>query len=191
MRGNRAVADPPESIPDRSRPNDPAAAGPGGPAFAGVHSGMSYEMLGQEIAALVHASRADEDFKRDLLAYAVGRPAARLVLLRPAPRLKVLRLITQLLHAEPSLCVGQVAVDGVSGCSDFRGRVTVHCDDGSRVWRFRWDCRWRAEEQGMHDGWGLPDQSRAAREFGWRCFAQWEPVPQGERADPSALEQGV
>ena len=156
-----------------------------------IDSGMSYELLGQEIAALLEASRADEDFKRDLLAFGIGRPAARVVLLRPAPRLKVLRLLTQLLHAEPTLCVGRVAVEGVSGCSDFRGTLTVHCAEGPRVWRFRWDCRWRAEEEGWHDGWGLPDQSRAAREFGWRCFQHWEPVAPADDADPSALEQRV
>ena len=151
---------------------------------------MSYELLGQEIAALIDASRAEEEFKRDVLAFAVGRPAARVVLLRPAPRLKVLRVLTHLLHAEPGLCVGRVAVEGVSGCSDFRGTLTVGCADGPRVWRFRWDCRWRAEEEGWHDGWGLPDQSRAAREFGWRCFQRWELVD-ADAADRSALEQGV
>lgn len=151
---------------------------------------MSFELLGREIEALVRASRADDAFKQDLLAFAVGRPAPRVVLLRPAPRLKVLRLLTQLLDAEPTLCVGRVEVEGVSGCADFRGTVTVHCAEGTRVWRFRWDCRWRAEQEGMHDGWGLPDQSRAAREFGWRCFSQWEPLPL-EADEPSPLEQGA
>jgi hypothetical protein len=148
---------------------------------------MSYDLLGQEIAALLEKSRADDDFKRDLVAYADSRPAARVVLLRPAPRPKVLRVLTQLLHAEPALCVERVAIDGISGCSDFRGTLTVDCADGPRGWRFRWDCRWRAEEEGWHDGWGLPDQSRAAREFGWRCFERWEPV--APAADPSPLEE--
>jgi hypothetical protein len=152
---------------------------------------MSYELLGREIAALLDASRADEDFKRDLLAFAVGRPAARVTLLRPAPRLKVVRLLTHLLHAEPTLCVDRVTVEGVSGCSDFRGTLSVHCADGLRVWRFRWDCRWRAVQEGWHDGWGLPDQSRAAREFGWRCFERWEPVPLAPEPGASRLEEGV
>ena len=29
----------------------------------------------------------------------------------------------------------------------------------------------------MVDQWGYPDQGRAAREFGWRCFSQWQARP--------------
>jgi hypothetical protein len=164
--------------------------GPGSP----IHSGMSYELLGREIEALLRASQAGDAFKQDLVAFAVGRPAERVVLRRPAPRLKVLRLLTHLLDAEPTLCVERVEVEGYSGCSDFRGSVTVHCQDATRVWRFRWDCRWRAEQEGWHDPWGMPDQSRAAREFGWRCFARWEPTAEqsdAPEATPSPFEQGA
>jgi hypothetical protein len=41
---------------------------------------------------------------------------------------------------------------------------------------FVWDCQWRAVQQGWTDHFGLPDQIRAAREFGWRCFQHWQPV---------------
>lgn len=155
---------------------------------------MTFEPLGREIETLLDASRAADAFKHDLVAFAVGRPVERVVLLRPAPRLKVLRLLTHLLDVEPTLRVERVEVEGYSGCSDFRGSVTVHCEDAIRGWRFRWDCRWRAEQEGWNDAWGMPDQMRAAREFGWRCFARWEPVPEPPGAHDgsrSPLEQGA
>ena len=158
------------------------------PAASPIHSGMSYEPLGREIEALLHASRAGEAFKRDLLAFAVGRPAERVVLLRPAPRLKVLRLLTQLLDAEPALCVDRVADRGIQRLQRLpRAPSPCHCADAARVWRFRWDCRWRAEQEGWHDAWGLPDQSRAAREFGWRCFAALG----ADAAGPRTVVDGV
>ena len=73
----------------------------------------------------------------------------------------------------------------------YRGTVTVRCEDGTHVWRFRWDCRWRAEQEQMHDSWGMPDQSRAAREFGWRCFARWEPMTGTAPSAGSPFEQGA
>ena len=42
-----------------------------------------------------------------------------------APRVKVERVLTQLLHAHPELAVERVQVRGRSGCSDFTGEVAV------------------------------------------------------------------
>jgi hypothetical protein len=51
----------------------------------------------------------------------------------------------------------------------------VAADAEGRAHRFAfvWDCRWRADEQGWIAPSGTPDQARAARVFGWRCFAEW------------------
>jgi hypothetical protein len=92
---------------------------------------------------------------------------------RPAPAVKVVRLLTQLLHAEPELAVERVHVDAWSGCSDFSGTVTVTVGREQRHFDFTWDCRWRAIEEGYVDWFGQPDQIRAAREFDWQCFARW------------------
>ncbi|MGZ8414343.1 MAG: hypothetical protein ACXWZS_08865 [Gemmatirosa sp.] len=148
---------------------------------------MLQEFFRTELVALLAASRADAAFAADLLAYADGRATSRVIVLRAAPRLKVLRVLAQLLDAEPALAPTSVQIDAVSGCSDFRGSLAVHTADGVRRWRFRWDCRWRAEQAGWYTPWGLPDQARAADELNWRCFATWAPVESEGAA--SAVEQ--
>ena len=142
----------------------------------------------EELDALLAASSADPAFRDDVLAYAEGHSATRVELHRPSPRIKVLRLLAHLLHAEPRLRIARVQVDAWSGCSDFRGGIDVHAADGRRSWRFRWDCRWAAEEQGWFTAWGTPDQSRAADELGWRCFARWDPASVDDPS-ASAVEQ--
>ena len=126
------------------------------------------------IQHLLAASRASDEFKADIARYADGLPADRIRTLRHAPRIKVLRLLSQLLHAEPRLDVERVMIDAWSGCSDFRGIITVTASDTVTAFRFHWDCSWRAEQEGWYDAFQLPDQIRAAHEFGWRCFAVWE-----------------
>jgi hypothetical protein len=128
---------------------------------------------------LLRVSAAHPSFKNDVLAFAAGERADRVVLLRHAPRVKALRVVAHLLEREPTLAIETVSVGGIAGCSDFRGVVTVVAGGEQRSWEFLWDCRWRAREAGLLDRWGHPDQARAAREFGWRCFAVWreEPVP--------------
>jgi hypothetical protein len=136
-------------------------------------------------------SRAAEQLKRDVRALAAmpwgGAPnTATLVLTRHAPAVKVMRVLTQVFSELPDCAIERIELDARSGCSDFIGTVIVHCDDRSRVFEFVWDCRWRAAEEGWVDHWGEPDQIRAAREFGWQCFATWvertgHPVRHGPR----------
>jgi hypothetical protein len=126
----------------------------------------------EDIDPLLAASRALPDFKRDVVAY--GRhDSERIVTTGRPPRVKVLRVLAQLLYAEPALPIASVMVRGNPGCCDFRGEITAHAEGISRTWDFVWDCRWRARQEGLHDYLGFPDQARAAREFGWRCFATW------------------
>ena len=125
------------------------------------------------IQDLIASARASDEFKANVARYAQGLPADRIVTVRHAPRIKVLRLLAQLLHAEPNLEIERVTIDAWSGCSDFRGVITVTTLDASIPFRFRWDCSWRAEQEGWFDAFQLPDQIRAAHEFGWRCFAEW------------------
>jgi hypothetical protein len=117
---------------------------------------------------------ATERFKADVVAFAARADAPSITVVRNVPRIKVLRLINQLLHAHPEWVVERVRIDARSGCSDFVGFATVEGGGQSRTIEFAWDCRWRAEQQGWVDAFGFPDQIRAADVFGWNCFHRWQ-----------------
>ena len=125
---------------------------------------------------IVAASSATNDFKRDVRAFAACGHAERIVVTRRVPQVKVLRVVAQLLSAEPELEVLAVRVNALSGCSDFVGVIDVESPEGIRRFQFAWDCAWRAQQEGWVDYFGFPDQIRAAREFGWRCFRDWQEV---------------
>ena len=118
-------------------------------------------------------SKADPEFKAEVQAFASGRNAKRIHSPNYAPSVKVMRVIAHLLSEHPDLMIQSVTIDGVSGCSDFRGTLRVQCLDGVREYEFAWDCKWRAMQVGWTDHFGFPDQIRAAREFGHRCFRTW------------------
>ncbi|MFN2563821.1 MAG: hypothetical protein ABR499_02255 [Gemmatimonadaceae bacterium] len=124
---------------------------------------------------ILRKSRATEPFKLDVTAFCSGRMAPRVSVEGFAPRVKVQRLLMQLLASEPGLPITRVVVRGRSGCSDFTGEVKVETISETRVFDFVWDCRWRAEMEGWTDCFGLPDQTRAAQEFDWQCFQVWAP----------------
>jgi len=126
-----------------------------------------------DLTPLLGASRAHPEFKAAVETYALLGSAPRLASAGRAPRVKVLRVVAQLLDAEPELAIESIAVRGASGCCDFRGDVTVVADGRERTWEFVWDCRWRARTAGYVDVTGWPDQARAARDFDWRCFSTW------------------
>jgi len=134
--------------------------------------------------ASLAASRATAEFQADVRAYADYRDAKRVVLVRNAPRVKVLRVITQLLATHPELQVERVRLEGVSGCADYRGTVVAEiAHDSPRTFEFVWDCAWRAAREGWVDSRGTPDQVRAAREFGWQCFSEWNDISVREDGD--------
>jgi hypothetical protein len=120
-------------------------------------------------------SQATDSFKMDVAAFCSGRVAPRVAVDGFAPRVKVQRLLMQLLSTEAALPITRVLVRGRSGCSDFAGEVKVETVSETHVFDFVWDCRWRAEQEGWTDCFGLPDQMRAAHEFGWQCFQVWSP----------------
>ena len=124
----------------------------------------------------LEAAAAHPELKADVIAFVRGGPATRVILEGAAPRVKVERVLTQLFHAHPELPIDRVVVRARSGCSDFSGSLTAVAGDREHRFEFRWCCAWRAEQEGWKDCYGLWDQARAAREFGWRCFARWEPA---------------
>jgi hypothetical protein len=127
-----------------------------------------------DLLPVLDAAAAHPEFKSEVLAYLEGGAASRIELDGFAPRVKIERVLTQLLHAHPDLLVERVRVRGRSGCSDFSGEVTVYATDAEHRFAFTWCCAWRAEQQGWRDCFGFWDQARAAREFGFRCFSRWE-----------------
>lgn len=124
--------------------------------------------------SLLATSSATSGFKAAVAQFLSGAPSERVRLEGWAPQVKVRRLLTQLLTAEPTLPIEHIVIRGTSGCSDFVGSVDVHTASGSQVYDFVWDCRWRAQSEGWTDYFGFPDQVRAANEFDWQCFQRWE-----------------
>jgi hypothetical protein len=140
-----------------------------------------------DLLALLAASAALPEFRRDADAYARHRPAERVVVTGFAPRVKVARVLAQLAAAEPALRVARVRVEGASGCAEFVGVVEAEdADGGVHRFAFRWDCRWRATVEGWVSPAGAPDQARAAAAFGWRCFAEWRAVGGADAAGDAA-----
>lgn len=123
---------------------------------------------------LLTQSRATEPFKAAVRSFAAGQVADLVEVRGYAPRVKVERVLHQLLAAEVAHPIERVSISGRSGCSDFVGTLQFVAAGQTYRVEFAWDCRWRAEQEGWVDYFGLPDQIRAAREFGWDCFERWE-----------------
>jgi len=135
----------------------------------------------QELETLLARSRAHENFKADVRAYHERGEAPRIRVESYIPRVKVQRLLKQMLATEPDLPIDGVSVSGASGCSDFVGTVEAKTNRATHVFEFGWCCRWRAEQEGWTDYFGFPDQIRAAQEFDWQCFHTWRRAQGAER----------
>ena len=133
----------------------------------------------EELETLLARSRADERFKADVRLLFTRGEAPRIRIDSYIPRVKVQRLLKQMLANEPDLPVDGVAVSGASGCSDFVGTLEASTRSAMHVFEFGWCCRWRAQQEGWTDYFGFPDQIRAAQEFDWRCFHTWRKRDEG------------
>lgn len=135
---------------------------------------------------LLARSRATDAFRTDLAAFCIRQPADRISTGPGSPRVKVQRAIAQLLHAEPELELDRVTLRAVSGCADFRGLlVATDAAGDEHRFDFEWNCEWKARELGYVDGFGFPDQIRAAQEFGWQCFERWVRISDAPVAQPA------
>lgn len=130
-----------------------------------------------QLEQILSQSNAEETFKRAVRAYADQHGGTDHIRVEGfAPPVKVRRLLAHILATEAHLPIERVSLRARSGCSDFVGTVHVATKTETHAFEFKWDCRWRAEQEGWTDYFGLPDQIRAAREFDWRCFEHWAPV---------------
>ena len=129
-----------------------------------------------DLEHILAQSSASDTFKTAVRRYLATGGSERICVEGVAPAVKVKRVLTQMLAAEPHLSIEHISVRGQAGCSDFVGTVSVDTGTETHVYEFIWDCRWRAEQEGWTDCFGFPDQIRAAREYDWRCFARWNPV---------------
>lgn len=125
---------------------------------------------------LLEKSASTPHFKQAVQRFASAHSGCERIRTAPAnPPVKVLRVISHLLDTHGHLDVDAIHVDGRSGCSDYRGTVTVETASGQKKsFRFVWDCAWKAEQVGWKTFWGDPDQQKAARHFGYQCFEKFE-----------------
>ena len=127
------------------------------------------------LEALLAASKATTPFKQAVADFAAGKDSPFIQYSPSSPRIKVLRVLMQLLETFPEEAIGQVVVDGRSSCSSYTGQVTFS-GSRQRAVDFSWDCSWRAQQEGFETWYGGPDQSKAALMFGHRCFKTFELV---------------
>ncbi len=126
------------------------------------------------LSDFLNGSNSSEAFQQAVAEFASsGLPNPRIKFDGRTPPVKVERALTKLLEVHPDLEIESVAIEGVSGCSNFHGQLQVRTPGEERIVQFDWDCRWKAEQEGWQDYFGFPDQIRAAREFGYDCFRSW------------------
>jgi molybdopterin-guanine dinucleotide biosynthesis protein len=131
----------------------------------------------ESLDSILEKSAATPEFKAAVRDLTKGARSGERVAFNPvSPPVKVLRAISKLLSHYSEIEVDRVIVEGFSGCSDYVGKIEVLeiQSDQKHVFEFVWDCKWRAQQEGWTDDFGLPDQMRAARMFGWDCFKKWE-----------------
>ncbi|MEP7066320.1 MAG: hypothetical protein ABI889_09830 [Gemmatimonadota bacterium] len=128
------------------------------------------------LADILDASAATDEFKSAVHSVQARTRTPLIASTRPVPHIKIMRLLTHLLSAERDLEIQSVRIHADSGCSDLTGVIDVVSANAVRRFSFKWDCAWRAREQGWTDCFGFPDQMRAAREYDWRCFKSWQAV---------------
>jgi hypothetical protein len=128
--------------------------------------------------ALLHASSATPEFRLAVEAFARSGSTSQRVAFAPgAPVIKVERTLTKILGSYSNLPIDSVQINGTSGCDFFRGSALIRTTEDQFCVDFDWNCRWKALQVGWTDYFGYPDQTRAAREFGFDCFKSWFPRP--------------
>jgi hypothetical protein len=130
------------------------------------------------ILDILERSRATPAFREAVAHFLESRRSNdRIIFEARNPAVKVERTLKKALLEYPDLAVESIDIRAVSGCESFRGELTLHAEGAPLTIAFDWDCKWRAEQEGWRDWFGLPDQARAAREFDHDCFRNWRAAP--------------
>ncbi|MCA9732445.1 MAG: hypothetical protein H6696_13070 [Deferribacteres bacterium] len=126
---------------------------------------------------LLGRSKATEAFKEAVREFVKKpEPNSHIQFGFGTPALKVFRSIMKLLETHPEIIIEAVVVGGHSGCANFIGTIEVQPD--GRKFGFNWNCQWRARENDVKNAWGMPDQIKAAYDFGYQCFQSFEEMNQ-------------
>lgn len=126
----------------------------------------------QELLSQSQATPAFKDMLEDFIVK--PQPGNRIDYPLGTPAIKIVRTIMKLLEEHPEIAFDSVYIDGRSGCSTFAGEISVQPQ--KRKFNFVWDCQWRAQESGLTNAWGMPDQVKAAQDFGYQCFQKFEEI---------------
>lgn len=135
---------------------------------------MSVESTVRNLEELLDASSASPEFKSAVEQLSEGHLCGRIEANEGSPPVKVLRFVMKMLEQNPTTAFESVRIDAESTCSGFSGHAVAQ--PGDQRFEFDWDCAWRAKEEGWVDGFGDPDQIRAARTLGYQCFRRFEEV---------------
>ena len=131
-------------------------------------------MIDTELQTLLDASKAEDTFKQAVLNFAGGDDSDLIKSSPGSPRIKLLRVLMKLLEMFPHEVITNVREEGISSCSGYRGMV-IFGPEGKRA-EFHWNCYWKAQQEGLKTWYGEPDQSKAARKFGYQCFETFKVV---------------
>ncbi|MFQ5752327.1 MAG: hypothetical protein ACE5HI_10050 [bacterium] len=126
----------------------------------------------KKLKRLLKNSKATDSFKQALQKFLKGEESELIVYSPGSPAIKIIRVIMKLLEEYPDEAITEVNIQGVSSCSTYRGTLT--CGPEHIKIEFNWDCRWKAEQEGLKTWFGQPDQTKAARIFGHQCFEKFE-----------------
>jgi hypothetical protein len=141
------------------------------------------------ILDILERSRATPAFRDAVVRFREsGRPNDRIAFAARNPPVKVERTLKKALLEYPDLAVESIEIRAVSGCESFRGELTLLAEGTPLTVWFEWDCKWRAEQEGWRDWFGLPDQARAAREFDHDCFRNWRAAPPAADIAPAQAQ---
>ncbi|KAA3600903.1 MAG: hypothetical protein DWQ06_08765 [Calditrichaeota bacterium] len=125
-----------------------------------------------DIKNFLNNSKATKEFKESVNDFLNGGKSDLIKYNWTAPRVKVERTLTKIVEELQDLPISKVEIDGSSGCEYFRGTAKIWAEEELSI-DFEWNCLWKAEEEGYKDYFGMPDQIRAAREFGYDCFKKF------------------
>lgn len=132
------------------------------------------DMIDEQFQRLLARSSADESFKAAINQFCSDKRSDLIQYPAGSPRIKILRVLMKLLEEFPNEPITDVHIEAKSTCSTYAGYVEFG-PNRSKV-RFKWDCLWKAKQEGLVTWYGEPDQTKAAKTFGYQCFEEFQQI---------------